>query len=218
MKVFELAKTIGVDNKEILGVLEDAGVPARSHLSVLTKDQEAKISEKFAVNDDTKDKIAQEDTKAASTKRFRDLDMIPCRSVRGNRVVYASERTRFRYDWPEFGSTALVAYTDLLDMYARGSDYLFTPMILIEDEDLYLQWQARLAPVYELWASIDSPDSLFQKNDTAFEEMVKNAPKGLKELLGTVAARMLKHGGNITVRKLQILDEQCGTALREMYQ
>lgn len=218
MKVFELAKTIGVDNKEVLKVLSDAGVPAKSHLSVLTKEQEKKISEHFSVDDEAKNKIEKAETQAASAKRFRDLDMIPCRSVRGNRVVYASERTRFRYDWPEFGSTALVAYTDLLDMYARGSDYLFTPMILIEDEDLYLQWQARLAPVYELWASIDSPDSLFAKSDVAFEEMVKHAPKGLKELLGTAAARMLKHGGDITVRKVQILDEQCGTALLELYQ
>ena len=57
-----------------------------------------------------------------STKRFQDTDMIPCRSVRGNRVIYASSRTGLVYDWPEFGAVVPVAYADLLNMYGSQSD------------------------------------------------------------------------------------------------
>ena len=136
MKVFEMAKAVGEDNKSILAFLASKNMPAKSHLSVLSDEQADIILKQFGNQAESK-QIKEQMSNPVSTKRFRDTDMIPCRSVRGNRVIYASTRTGLVYDWPEFGAVVPVAYADLLNMYGSQSDYLYTPFILIEDEDLY---------------------------------------------------------------------------------
>lgn len=217
MKVFEMAKAVGEDNKSILAFLASKDMPAKSHLSVLSDEQADIILKQFG-NQAESTKIKEQMSNPVSTKRFRDTDMIPCRSVRGNRVIYASSRTGLVYDWPEFGAVVPVAYADLLNMYGSQSDYLYTPFILIEDEDLYLQWQSRLGPIYADWLDLSNPDSLFQKNDFMFEQFITRASKSMRELIVTMAVHLIKHGGDVTVRKLQIIDDVCGTALRELYQ
>lgn len=217
MKVFEMAKAVGEDNKSILAFLASKNMPAKSHLSVLSDEQADIILKQFG-NQAESTKIKEQMSNPVSTKRFRDTDMIPCRSVRGNRVIYASSRTGLVYDWPEFSAVVPVAYADLLNMYGSQSDYLYTPFILIEDEDLYLQWQSRLGPIYADWLDLSNPDSVFQQNDFMFEQFITNASKSMRELIVTTAVHLIKHGGDVTVRKLQIIDDVCGTALRELYQ
>lgn len=217
MKVFEMAKAVGEDNKSILAFLASKNMPAKSHLSVLSNEQADIILKQFGDQTESK-QIKEQMSNPVSTKRFRDTDMIPCRSVRGNRVIYASTRTGLVYDWPEFGAVVPVAYADLLNMYGSQSDYLYTPFILIEDEDLYLQWQSRLGPIYADWLDLSNPDSVFQQNDFMFERFITNASKSMRELIVTTAVHLIKHGGDVTVRKLQIIDDVCGTALRELYQ
>lgn len=217
MKVFEMAKAVGEDNKSILSFLASKNMPAKSHLSVLSDEQADIILKQFGDQTESK-QIKEQMSNPVSTKRFRDTDMIPCRSVRGNRVIYASTRTGLVYDWPEFGAVVPVSYADLLNMYGSQSDYLYTPFILIEDEDLYLQWQSRLGPIYADWLDLSNPDSVFQQNDFMFERFITNASKSMRELIVTTAVHLIKHGGDVTVRKLQIIDDVCGTALRELYQ
>lgn len=217
MKVFEMAKAVGEDNKSILAFLASKNMPAKSHLSVLSDEQADIILKQFGNQAESK-QIKEQMSNPVSTKRFRDTDMIPCRSVRGNRVIYASSRTGLVYDWPEFDAVVPVAYADLLNMYGSQSDYLYTPFILIEDEDLYLQWQSRLVPIYADWLDLSNPDSVFQQNDFMFEQFITNASKSMRELIVTTAVHLIKHGGDVTVRKLQIIDDVCGTALRELYQ
>lgn len=217
MKVFEMAKAVGEDNKSILAFLASKNMPAKSHLSVLSDEQADIILKQFGDQTESK-QIKEQMSNPVSTKRFRDTDMIPCRSVRGNRVIYASTRTGLVYDWPEFGAVVPVSYADLLNMYGSQSDYLYTPFILIEDEDLYLQWQSRLGPIYADWLDLSNPDSVFQQNDFMFERFITNASKSMRELIVTTAVHLIKHGGDVTVRKLQIIDDVCGTALRELYQ
>ena len=217
MKVFEMAKAVGEDNKSILAFLASKNMPAKSHLSVLSDEQADIILKQFGDQTESK-QIKEQMSNPVSTKKFRDTDMVPCRSVRGNRVIYASTRTGLVYDWPEFGAVVPVAYADLLNMYGSQSDYLYTPFILIEDEDLYLQWQSRLGPIYADWLDLSNPDSVFQQNDFMFERFITNASKSMRELIVTTAVHLIKHGGDVTVRKLQIIDDVCGTALRELYQ
>ena len=212
-----MAKAVGEDNKSILAFLASKNMPAKSHLSVLSDEQADIILKQFGDQTESK-QIKEQMSNPVSTKRFRDTDMIPCRSVRGNRVIYASTRTGLVYDWPEFGAVVPVAYADLLNMYGSQSDYLYTPFILIEDEDLYLQWQSRLGPIYADWLDLSNPDSVFQQNDFMFERFITNASKSMRELIVTTAVHLIKHGGDVTVRKLQIIDDVCGTALRELYQ
>lgn len=121
MKVFEMAKAVGEDNKSILAFLASENMPAKSHLSVLSDEQADIILKQFG-NQAESTKIKEQMSNPVSTKRFQDTDMIPCRSVRGNRVIYASSRTGLVYDWPEFGAVVPVAYADLLNMYGSQSD------------------------------------------------------------------------------------------------
>lgn len=217
MKLYELAKVVKQDNKVLQEFLAKQNMPVKSHLSPLNAEQVELLTKEFG---DEKEAVALKNqvADAVNFKHFNDDDMIPCRSVRGNRVIFASDRTNRTYDWLQYDQIVHVAYIDLLGLFSRQSDYLFKPMILIEDEDLYLQWRSKLEPIYTHWIGLDNPEEVFQKDDTEFEKLVASAPAAMKELFGTTAAKLLKHGGNITVRKVQILDDLCGTALRDLYQ
>ena len=51
MKVFELAKELNIDNKEIIQTAQDLGIQVKSHLSVLS-DNDVEILKEYLIEDD----------------------------------------------------------------------------------------------------------------------------------------------------------------------
>lgn len=217
MKLYELAKAVERTNKDLLGVLEKSGIPAKSHLSVLTEEQIQAVASEFGVATGSAESLLEQAAAENSLRKFEPDDLIPCRSVCGHRVIYTSSKTGMTYDWLQFGQIVPVAYIDLLTMYSGQSVYLFRPLILIEEEDLYLQWSPKLEGIYMAWIGLDKPEDLFAKGDEEFERIVQSAPPGMKELISTMATKLLKNGGGVTIRKVQILDDLCGTALKDLF-
>ena len=159
------------------------------------------------------------ETFVAKTKRnrtnFKQGDMIPCRCVRPNKVVYFSTKTDTRYEWNGFGDMVDVDFADLSAFKSSKSAMLYEPKIVIEDEELYEEWKHVLEPIYEDYLGIDEATDLFQMSDRKFEAFLKTAPTPFKEIIKVTAMRMIKDGDFDSIAKVRIMDDVLGTCMKE---
>lgn len=68
-------------------------------------------------------------------KTFTDSDFILCRSVcfGGLNITCPSGNT---YEFKDYGKTCEINYRDLVTLIRKGSDHIFLPRFIIEDDDL----------------------------------------------------------------------------------
>lgn len=60
MKVFELAKELGINNKDLLNILKEIGIEVNSHLNVLEENQIKMVRDYFATNSIKENDLAKE--------------------------------------------------------------------------------------------------------------------------------------------------------------
>lgn len=218
MKVYELAKELGIESKELLSTLNEIGYDVKNHMSQITEEQEEVIRSAFEeekVEEPVVEEVQEEPVIVKSVKKFANDDLIPCKCVKPNKVVWYSTKTGTRYEWSGFGDVVDVLYTDLLAMKSSKSAMLFKPLIIIEDMDLYEQWKKDLEPIYKLYSGLDYPEKLFDMNNVLFKAKLTNSPKAIGELVKITATKMIKEGTFNSLDKLRIIDEVLGTCLKD---
>lgn len=153
-------------------------------------------------------------TSKATTKKFQPDDLIPCRCVKGNTVIYVSTKTGQRYEWNGFGDVNEVMYSDLASMKASRSSYLYDPKFIIEDEDLVKQWSSILEPIYAAYVGKQNPLDFFKMDAEDLRKALTDAPLGLKDLLAAEASKLVRAGQFDSIAKLKVIDEVLGTQLQ----
>ncbi len=108
----------------------------------------------------TNETVKETVEKKKEVRKFEPGDMILCRCVRPNKVVFHSTKTDTRYEFGGYGDVNEVDYSDLLKLKSSRSPVLFQPKILIEDEELREQWARDLASVSDEVAAL-SEDLLY---------------------------------------------------------
>lgn len=223
MKIFELASEMNVSNKEIISFLASKDISIKSHLATVTDEIADMVKAELVVDEQSTPASAPvQDTSIVSkiTRRraenpFKPGDLILCKSVSSGKVVYYSTKTDSRYEWSNFGDEVEVDYADLQAMHSGKKSFLFKPIIIILDEELYKLWESELEPVYKDYIGLDYPEKLFEVNDAVFEETLRNAPKPVQDLVKTEASRLVKENKFNSIQKLRIIDDVCKTALLE---
>ena len=224
MKVFELASEIGVSNKEIISFLATKDVVIKSHLASITDEAADMVRAELVApkeapakptTQESNDSVISKLTKRRVENPFKPGDLILCKSVTYGKVVYYSSKTDSRYEWANFGDEVEVDYADLQAMHSGKKSYLFKPVFLILDEELYKLWEKDLEPIYKDYIGLDRPEVLFDVNDAVFEETLRNSPKPIQDLIKTEASKMVKENRFTSIQKLKVIDEVCGTALLE---
>lgn len=148
-------------------------------------------------------------------KKFQAGDMIPCRCVRPNKVIYYSTKTDSRYEWNGYGDIEEVDYADLLKWKTSKDSYLYEPKVVIEDSDLYEQWKNLLEPIYKNFMGLEDPKTLFNMSDSKFEQKLKTAPSTFQEIIKVTASRMLKEKTLNQISKINIIDKVLKTCLKD---
>lgn len=222
MKVYELAKELQIESKELLDTLNALGHEVKSHNARLTEAQADAIKNAFESErdaDEIEETIEVVEEKIETVKRepknFEHTDMIPCRCVKPNKTIWCSRKTQNRYEWSGFGDVVEVSYADLLTMKASKDQMLFNPKIVIEDEDLVEKWSRELTPIYKIYAGLDYPEKLFEMNNVLFRARLQSSPKVIGELVKITATKMIKDGTFNRLDKLRIIDEVLGTCLKD---
>lgn len=116
-----------------------------------------------------------------SHKTFKPDEEIPCKSVTPWELNATGVDKNTVYHWEYFGDIEYVKYRDLQAL--RRTEYVTRPAFIILDEDIVSQWKRELGDKYKYFKSIDYPEEYFDMSDDEFENMIKEAPDWLGEIV-----------------------------------
>ena len=140
-------------------------------------------------------------------------DLIPCRSVTPWELIALGNDRKTVYHWSGYGDVDYIKYSDLQSL--RRKDLIKAPKVIIEDADLCYQWRRELGDTYKHFLKVEYPEEFFDLSDSKFEDLLKNAPNVLKEVIKVTAMNMIKNENYPSVVKLTLVDEILGTCLKE---
>lgn len=225
MKVFELSKELGINNKELITFLKEKGYKVSSHMQSLTEEMIDVARENFktakvAVVEEVEEAeevvvTTKKDIAAIipETKTFKPDDLIPCRSVTPWKLVTVGVDKATVYNWNGYGDIDYVAYKDLQAL--RRKDLITKPKVIIEDADLCYQWRKELGDTYKYFLGVEYPEEFFDLPDNKFKQLLTDAPDVVKEVIKTTAMNMVRNENYPTVQKLSLIDDILGTCIKD---
>lgn len=221
MKVNELSKDLGIQNKDLITFFQSNGFKVSSHMQNVTDEMIDLAHENFtqAVEDIvvdsvvTKQETIQESLPPVSTRTFLPDDTIPCKSVVPYKLVEVGADGHTVYNWEYYGDIDYVKYSDLQSW--RRKKTVMDPRILILDEDLCYQWRRELGNTYDKYLGVDYPEDFFSVSDEEFRSLLNKAPEVLRNVIKTTAVAMVRAENYPSVTKLKMIDEILGTCISE---
>lgn len=154
--------------------------------------------------------VKTENTK--TVKQYAQTDLITCRSVTAGWLGMPGKSGQY-YVFANAGDIQDVEYGDLFSLKTKHSSYLYDPLIVIEDEELLEnpRWKD-IADFYnEKVYGMDDINEVLNLPIKSFEVAVKNIPKGLKRAMTVEVAKRIEDGTFDSLKKIKIIDEECGT-------
>ena len=148
-------------------------------------------------------------------KIFKADTPITCKSVRQNELFFKSN-SGTEYTWNGFGDIRELPYSDIMSMKASRSAYLYEPWLLIEDSELLAkpEFQKEFGDMYEVYKEFDNPKAFFERPISDIKERLKDAPKGLRDLIIYNARQYIEDGTLDRIGVINALDEMFGTRLK----
>ena len=150
---------------------------------------------------------------APEPKVYREDDLIMCRSITRGELIYIGAKSRNRYSFSDHGDTCEVEVRDLNSLRAAKSQYLFSPLFVIEDEEFIEQ--PKWKDVKALYDEVKGNDveMILDKPLTEFKRILVNLPIGYKKALASEAATRIHNEDFDSLGKIRAIDEFCGTDL-----
>ena len=203
MKIFELAKELGITPKELIAFFRKHDYSVSSHMQKATDEMIDLARKEIVVSKDTK-KETQTDEKS-ETKKI----------ISANKVhkTYNPDDEITIYHWEYFGDIEYLKYRDLQAL--RRTEYITKPNILIMDADLRSQWGRELGDIYKYFDNIEYPEEYFDKTDEEFEELLHEAPTWLGEIIKTTAMAMIRAENYPSISKIILIDKILGTCIKD---
>lgn len=225
MKVYELSKKLGTDNKTLITFFKENGHKVSSHNQNLTdaqisyakKNFDAKKYEepKEDIEEDIEDveETPKKEIPQRELKKFNMDDMIECKSVVPWKMVEVGADRISTYAWEGFGDVEIVSYRDLQSW--RRKEILTAPKIIILDADLNELWKHDLGSTYKKYLDVEFPEEFFDIEDSRFRTMLSNAPDVFKEVIKYTAMDMIHNQNYPSIQKINIIDEVLGTCIKD---
>lgn len=167
------------------------------------------------VKEETK-KTTKKTTKNKTTrKKVKQIDrneMIPCKNVTDNKVLYISPRTGLRYQWNSYGDIEYIEFGELLTMRSAYPKFLNEPWIIPEDEEVIEL--LRLSDVYDRLIPLDDLERFFRNQLDDIREAIRKAPNGNKKSLAIKTREMIENETLYDSRIIKLLEKELKIDLR----
>lgn len=216
MKIFELAKELKVQSKDIVSLLRENGDES-NHMTVLTSEQEEFIRSEFETASIIKEEEKQEIANELKNKKKTDADykpeeMIPCRSVFAGVLIFTGDHSGMTYTFNGMGDRRNIEYQDLKAGMLQQKSSMFNPDFIIEDENLINdeRWY-ELKQVYEAMYDEDDIKKVMALPTRDFKEAFVRLPVTARNIIITTFANQIENGTFEQWNKTRIIDEVCGT-------
>lgn len=221
MKINDLSKELGVQNKELIEYLKSKDFKVSSHMQNVTDEMIDLAYDKFKIEEDPIEEIVQEVKKVekkkvelpVSNKLFSPDEMIPCKSVVPYKLITLGADGKTVYNWEYYGDIEYIKYSDLQTM--RKKSVISDPQIIILDEDLCYQWRRELGDTYKHYIGVDYPEEFFDIPDDKFEELLRKCPDTFKKVIKITALSMIRNENYPSVKKIKAIDEILGTCIAD---
>lgn len=160
--------------------------------------------------------ITKKETKVVEKpKDFAPEDQIRCVSMTHGELIMVGRKSDLEYTWANYGDVTYVEYQDLFAAKTRKSDFIYSPLFIIEDEELlnHPRW-ADVKEFYENMYSYDDIKEILSMDNASFRTLLDKAPKGLRKAIEVEIVTQLEDGTFDSLQKVKIVDEICGTDLK----
>ena len=155
----------------------------------------------------TEDNTVNPDTKSTAKpkKTFTDSDFILCRSVwfGGLNVTCQSGNA---YEFKDYGTTCEINYRDLITLIRKGSEHIFLPRFVIEDDDLLEEFPS-IKNVYDNMYTAEDLLGILDLPNSKMRTEIEKLPVGAKDVLGQMIAGEIANGHLDSISKVRTLSE-----------
>ncbi|MCE5220081.1 MAG: translation initiation factor IF-2 N-terminal domain-containing protein [Clostridium sp.] len=219
MKVFELAKELNVESKELLEVIQGLDIDVKSHLSNLEDNQVEKIKETLNLTDlidlDTSSK--KSDTNKQSTKQFKpDLNRMIClKNIASGKLIYVSKRQiGYKIEWEKPGDTNYIELGEFINLKNSDSRFVTEPWVrIIEDDEIEILKYANIFKHYEEILGLKNVSDILRLDFNKFKKKFDKLPSGYKNSVVEQAAQMIKNGELDSIKIKNYIEKEMGIEL-----
>lgn len=171
---------------------------------------------KEQVNEEVVNTFEEEVVEIEQPREFKKDDLIKVKSVFAGSCTLIGRRSGNIYVWEALGEIQYVEYQDLLaEITNRYSQYIYEPLLLIEDEDV-INKNPKLKDLYDTMIDVeDIEESLLNDSVEDLRNILISLPSGLQETVKSIASTLMQDGDLYDVRKIRLLDDLYHTALSE---
>ena len=216
MKVYELAKELNKKSSDLIAVLKELGVDAKSANMMLTEEQEDMIRTELVELKTVAETIEEvkpvEIPKRKTDADYRPDEMIPCRSVFAGTLIFTGDHTGMSYTFNGIGDRRMIEYQDLKAGMLQQKPSMYKPKFIIEDADLVndVHW-VDIKEVYEKMYDQKDLEKILDLPNPKFREIYTTLPITAKETIITIIATRIENGTFENYNKAKIIDEISGT-------
>lgn len=212
MKIFELAKELKVQSKDIVSLMKECGEENVSHMTTLTDEQIDFIRSEYetakAIEEEKEVKKKKSDTD------YKPDEMISCRSIFPGVLIFNGVHSGITYTFNGMGDRRNVEYQDLKGGMLLQNSMMFKPDFIIEDSDLINdeRW-AELKEVYENMYTDEDIKKVMKLPTRQFKDAFLKLPVTARQTIITLIATQIENGTFDEYSKVKFIDETCGTRL-----
>ena len=220
MKIFELAKELKVQSKEIVSLMKECGEENITHMTVLTDEQIDFIRSEYETAKAIKEEEKTEQEKLEKSKKKTDTDyrpdeMISCRSIFPGILIFNGAHSGMTYTFNGMGDRRNVEYQDLKAGMLQQHSMMFNPDFIIEDYELINdeRW-SELKAVYENMVTDEDIKKIMNLPTRQFKETFLKLPVTARQSIITIIATQIENKAFDEYSKAQFIDDNCGTCLQ----
>lgn len=212
MKIFELAKELKVQSKDIVSLMKECGEENVSHMTTLTDEQIDFIRSEYETTKAIEEE--KEVKKKKSDTDYKPDEMISCRSIFPGVLIFNGVHSGITYTFNGMGDRRNVEYQDLKGGMLLQNSMMFKPDFIIEDSDLINdeRW-AELKEVYENMYTDEDIKKVMKLPTRQFKDAFLKLPVTARQTIITLIATQIENGTFDEYSKVKFIDETCGTRL-----
>lgn len=207
MKIHELSKELGVDNKDLIALANDLGINVKSHLNLLTDEQEELIRIAFAeTNVDKKQSVVEE------PKQWKpDLNRMICvKNIARGRLIYKSKRQMgYMIVWENTNDLNYMELGEFINLKNSDRRFITEPWIrIMEDDEVEILKYANIYQYYKEMIEVNDIEDLFKLDFDRFKRKFTKLPQGYKNSVAEYAARMIREGTLDSIRIKKFIEKE----------
>lgn len=214
MKVFELAKELNIETKELLAKLESLGIEAKSHLNILTDEQVQMV--KVLLNNTNIKLENEQNIKLPSEPWKPDLTRMIClKNIARGKLVYVSKRLNgYTIEWEKPGDTNYIELGEFINLKNSDSRFVREPWVrIIEDDEIEILKYANIFQYYKDILGLNNVSDILMLDFNSFKKRFDKLPEGYKNSVVEQAAIMIKNGELDSIKIKKYIEQTMGIDL-----